>query len=435
MSMILSPLLSQPSDCLCSHLQLKLSPARLDMLLNALRSDRKELTELGLQTIDHLIFHHIMPPTTAVLDVFQTTDEGMARIFSDVLEKCKDVRGKTVRPTLKGAWQAQTLAQHRQDMLPPAANAPRLISRRDYPLLSLQGLCARTLVPIPDTPWLLAETDYAPAAKQRSIRRGHICSLIQLPPEETARELLADLLAQQNVRTHIRSIRAVGPADYLGGVLDAKIGCDVDFFALTLATGRSLEELLQHLPEGYLIWTTKRGARRLSERLENIGCTITAFIEAKRRPRLTFYYQREPIFDCSLSSLRNVVSPRAVEVHLAPPSPCSTETATPALLQVGSYIAVYHHLPAEQTMAPEALSDWLVQAQRAITEAGARMDRAYLAVGVCEDDSTPHGGLWSAALSLHRARSEMDIAAFDTRVCPSEGSADGTTVCLIAPFA
>lgn len=434
MSEISLPLLSQPSDCLIPRLKLKLSPTRLELLLGALRNEGNQVTELGLQTIDRLIYDHTMRPTAIALEAFQTTDTALAQAFSDVIEKSKDVRGKTERPTLKSVWQAQTFALSREDRLPPPVDSLRLIHRDDYPLLSLHGLCGRAVTSVPDTPWLLVSTDYASAANVRKVKPGHVCSLITLADDAAAKEAFADLISQRKTKSLIRKIRAVSPGEYLGAILDEAVGCDIDFFALTLATGRTLEELLPSLPEGYLVWTTARAAHRLSKRLAKIDAELTVFARAKRRPRLTFHYLRKEIFSCRLSSLRGVTVPCVIELRL-PPALSRKESIAPSpVMKVGSYLAACRHLPADTATSPEDLSDWIATTLDTLVQAGGRREKSYIAVGVCENAQTPPSGLWSAALSLHEAQSKNDLMALEPQIHPCSHAPCGTTVCLISPL-
>lgn len=432
----ISPILSQPSDCLCASLGLKLSPERLDLLFNALRSDQQDLTEPGLKIIDHLIYQHIAPPSTVSLHKFQTTDPFSAQIFSDMIEQSKDVRMKTPRPTLQGIERVQSLAQSRQGLFSPSQDTLRLIHRQEYPLLSLYGLSATTPVAIPRTPWLLADIDYhaLPAIKPRSIRPGQICSFLPLPDGQEGLEQLTDLLMQRNVRTHIRRMHAITPSQYLKEILEPDLGCQVDLGALSQAVGISPEDLTTAFPQGYLVWTTKQGAAYLSQRLSAIGSTMTAFIQVKRRPYISFHHQDEQIFSCHRSALCAAAAPRTLELDMSSTVLCTTDDIPLSFLQKERYAVVQMCLPADRAITPDVISARLTQAYQTLASANGQMARCYLAVGICENERTPHAPLWSAALGIYAARKEFRIASHQLQIYHSEDLSCGTVICLIAPL-
>lgn len=427
-------LLSEPADCLCSRLDLKLSPARMEVLLNALRNEAQQVTELGLKAVDRLIYHNLSLPTKADLHAFQTECEQFSDLFSDVVQKIGTEAGLIAPPTLSSILKAETLSRLQQGALPPRSDAVRLISRGQYPLLSLGGWRSYGLTPLPNTPWALVRVDYAPPFSERTVRPGHVCSLILLPENDDVQERLADLLAQRRVRSLIRRICEVGPSGYLKAMTESGVGYHVDLFAMSLATGLTLEELLDQFPRGYLVWTTKKDASRLAQQLSYIDCNMTPFMRATRRPALSFSYRHEPVFACSFSVLRQVMPPSAIELRLTNTPIDQQPTQEIPVIPLSDYLVTYITLAPTRSHAPDALNAWVSQAQKALQEQGANTNKCYLATGLCEHPSASTPSLWSAALSLHAAQCAHSLSAIDVQICESDVNLAGLTVCLIAPL-
>ena len=83
-----------------TQLGLKLSLLRLDALLSVFRAEKREPSEQELRTLDALLYDSIMTPSASSLTSFQTEDTDTAAIFSDLIAKSKDIRGKTPLPNL-----------------------------------------------------------------------------------------------------------------------------------------------------------------------------------------------------------------------------------------------------------------------------------------------------------------------------------------------
>lgn len=427
-------LLSEPADCLCSRLDLKLSPARMEALLNALRSEAQQVTELGLKAVDRLIYHSFSLPTRANLHAFQTESVQFSDLFSDALQKIETDAGLIAPPTLPSLLRAENLTRLQRGGLPPRRDAVRLISRGQYPLLSLGGWRSYGLTPLPNTPWALVRVDYAPPFSERTVRPGHVCSLILLPENDDVQERLADLLAQRRVRSLIRRICEVGPSGYLKAMTETGVGYHVDLFAISLATGLTLEELIEQFPHGYLIWTTKKDAARLAQHLSYIDCNMTPFMRATRRPVLSFSYRHESVFTCSFSVLRQVTAPLAIELRLTIPPTNPKPAPKVSVIQVSDHLVAYITLASDRPYSPDTLNAWVSQAKKAMQEQDANTDKCYLATGLCEFPSAPAPSLWSAALTLHSAQCAHSLSAIDAEICESDVTHAGLTVCLIAPL-
>ena len=429
-----SPMLSEPADCLSSRLGLKLSPARVEGLLNTLRSEAAPVTELGLQTMDRLVHHRLSLATQSHLHAFQTRHENLAHLFSDAIENIKTDIGLTTRPSLPAFLDAHRQARLRDGFLPPAQDAVRLISHKQYPLLSLDGWRSFALTPLPDTPWALVRTDYAPAFRERSIKPGHVCSLILLPQANDAEEQLADFLSQRASRSLIRRIRSVGPSDYLSAMLETDVGYRVDWFALSLATGLTLEELFHQVPVGYLVWTTKKNALRLTQKLSYMDISMTPLMYATRRPILDFSYRHSSILACSISGLRRAIEPSIMELHISAQPRENHPLPKTSLVQVGDYAVAYITLTSDRIYSPDVLTRWISQAKEALREQGGNIDKCYLATGLADASQANVPSLWSAVLSLHGAQCAQNVATAKAEICESEAQHAGLTVCLVAPL-
>jgi hypothetical protein len=380
-----------------------------------------------------LIHHRLSLATQSHLHAFQTQHEKLAHLFSDAIEKIKTDIGLTAPPSLPALLDAQRQAHLRDGFLPPAPDAVRLISRKQYPLLSLDGWRSYALTPLHDTPWALVRTDYAPAFRERSVKPGHVCSLILLPQADDAEERLTDFLSQRSSRSLIRRIRSVGPSDYLSAMLETDVGYRVDWFALSLATGLTLEELLQQLPSGYLVWTTKKNALRLTQKLSYMDISMTPLMYATRRPVLDFSYRHSSIFACSVSGLRQAMQPSIMELHISARPRENQPLPKTSLVQVGDYAVAYITLTSDRIYSSDVLTRWMSQAREALREQGGNIGKCYLATGLADSSQANIPSLWSAALSLHGAQSAHDIAAVKAEICESETQQTGLTVCLMAP--
>ena len=405
-------------SALRTQLGLKLSPLRLDALLSVFRAEKREPSEQELRTLDALLYDSIMTPSASSLTSFQTEDTDTAAIFSDLIAKSKDIRGKTPLPTPASALRVASEALARKGICPPApqgASGERLllISRDNYPLLSLYGLCPTESVPPGDTPWRMVRAISSDPWFIFPAATGDLCSLILTPEdEEDGDDRLLRFFSRKEIQTLIHQVRAVRRETYLEALLSLANGYDIDLSALPALAELRPAEAVQKLPRGYLVCTDQQSTRSLMEEAQAEGLSMAAFARVNDTQTLTFLTHGVKEFSFPTARLRDLAQPRSLQLRTANQTEGQEQNAPIQHAYIGEDTLAYCTLAINATLLPNDVHTAFEKTLSSLIEHGGDRKSVYAIIGMGEHAEVSPCGVWSAVLGLHRAMCEQNVPAF-----------------------
>ncbi|MBE6619826.1 MAG: hypothetical protein E7625_00475 [Ruminococcaceae bacterium] len=387
-----------------------------------------------LRFVDALLAMRRHDPTLANVAAFQTKDRALANAFSHVLAHCRGALPQQPPTlTLCDAWEA--LGDHATGK---AQSYPRLTTLPHMVARALQGQRPTDAVRIEGTPWYVAQTIPTVPYRPRSLKKGDLCSLIQLPPNADFQAMrpLIGLLSEKKQQRRILRLCAVTKTDLVPTLLSLAEGWQVDLSSIEGLFDEPPHVAIDHLPTGILMCADEKNTRKLCDDIRALGFSISAFarISADRHLTLTTHGKTEFAFE-SLH-LRLLLTPQPISLTLprsADPTRLSEATVNISTALLGNHALHLCTLSLASPLNPEDLDTLVRQLQKAAALPLSGQP-PHLCVGLVVGNTAKPSALWATTLGLLRYRDEhrADIVSFAYTFDPNAAE-DRLTLCLITP--